>query len=55
MPFMSWVHEKADVHKVNYTSTSVEVVFEADPCFAEKVRKRVKELNGKFETDNNNQ
>ncbi len=50
MPLMSWVHEKADVQKEKFMSDSVEVVFEAKPLFAEKVRKRVEELNGKFET-----
>jgi GTP-binding protein HflX len=50
MPLMSWVHEKADVQKESFISDSVEVVFEAKPLFAEKVRKRVEELNGKFET-----
>jgi GTP-binding protein HflX len=49
MPFMSWVHEGADVHKVKYMSDSVHVNFEADPLFTEKVRKRVEELDGKFE------
>jgi GTP-binding protein HflX len=50
MPFMSWVHERADVHTVKYMSDSVQVTFEADPLFTEKVRKRVEELDGKFET-----
>jgi GTP-binding protein HflX len=50
MPLMSWVHEKADVQKESFMSDSVEVVFEAKPLFAEKLRKRVEELNGKFET-----
>ena len=49
-PFMSWVHEKAEVQKVNFTSNSVRVVFEANPLFTEKVRKRVEELDGKFGT-----
>jgi hypothetical protein len=31
-------------------SDSVQVTFEADPLFTEKVRKRVEELDGKFET-----
>jgi GTP-binding protein HflX len=50
MPFMSWVHEGADVHEVKFMNDSVQVTFEADPLFTEKVRKRVGELNGKFET-----
>jgi GTP-binding protein HflX len=48
MPFMSWVHEKANVQTVKFMSDSVQVVFEANPLFAEKVRKRVEELDGKF-------
>jgi GTP-binding protein HflX len=51
MQFMSWVHNSADVQKTSYTSNSVEVVFEANPSFAEKVRKRVEEFDGKFETN----
>ncbi len=48
MPFMSWVHERANVQKVKYLNNSVQVVFEANPLFTEKVRKRVEELDGKF-------
>ena len=50
MPFMSWVHERADVQEVKFLSASVQVTFEANPLFAEKVRKRVEELDGKFGT-----
>jgi GTP-binding protein HflX len=50
MPFMSWVHERADVQKVKFMSNSVQVSFEANPLFTEKVRKRVEELDGKFGT-----
>jgi GTP-binding protein HflX len=50
MPFMSWVHERADVQKVKFMSNSVQVTFEANPLFTEKVRKRVEELDGKFGT-----
>jgi GTP-binding protein HflX len=50
MQFMSWVHERAEVHKVKFMSDSVQATFEADPLFTEKVRKRVEELDGKFET-----
>jgi GTP-binding protein HflX len=48
MPFMSWVYERADVQKVKFMSDSVQVIFEANPLFTEKVRKRVEELDGKF-------
>jgi GTP-binding protein HflX len=49
MPIVSWVHEKADVKKANFMNDSVELIFEAKPLFAEKVKKRVEALNGKFE------
>jgi len=54
MSFMSWIHERADVQKVSYMGDSVQVILEAAPWFAEKVRKRVKELGGKFETNHEN-
>jgi GTP-binding protein HflX len=53
MSFMSWVHESADVKVAKFMSDSVEVTFEANPLFAEKVRKRVEELDGKFEANSN--
>ena len=52
MPLVSWVHKGADVKKTNYTENSVRMVFEARPEFAEKVKNRVEELDGKFETNN---
>ena len=51
MPFISWVHEKTDIRKENFTNDSVQVVFEATPELAEQVRRKVEELNGKFETN----
>jgi len=51
MPFMSWVHENADVKETKFMSDSVQVTFEANPAFAEKIRKRVEELDGKFGTN----
>jgi GTPase len=48
MPFMSWVHESADVKEAKFMSDSIQVLFEANPSVAEKVRKRVEELDGKF-------
>jgi GTP-binding protein HflX len=54
MSFMSWIHERADVQKVSYMSDSVQVILEAAPWFAEKVRKRVKDLGGKFEANHEN-
>jgi GTP-binding protein HflX len=51
MQFMSWVHESADVKEVKFMSDSVHVIFEANPLFAEKIRKRVEKLDGKFGTN----
>jgi len=51
MPFISWVHGKTDVRKENFTNDSVEIVFEATPELAEHVRRKVEELNGRFETN----
>lgn len=47
MPFIAWLYKTADVQTTEYTENSVRVVFEANPSFAEKVRKRVEqEFNG---------
>jgi GTP-binding protein HflX len=51
MSLVSWVHKGADVKKTEYTENSVQMVFEAPPEFAEKVKNRVEELNGKFESN----
>ncbi len=51
MTLVSWVYSKADVKKANYQADTVEVDFEADPEFAEKVKSKVVELNGKFKTN----
>ena len=50
MPFISWVHEKANVQNTKFLSDSVQIMFEANPIFTEKVRKRVDKFNGKFGT-----
>jgi GTP-binding protein HflX len=55
MPFLSWVHNCANVKKTDYANNSAQVVFEADPSFVEGVRKRVEELGGKLEIIRNNQ
>jgi GTP-binding protein HflX len=49
MSFISQLFKSADVQTVNYTENSVHIVFEAIPWFAEKVKKRVEEFNGKLE------
>jgi GTPase len=49
MSLISSVHKGADVKKIEYTNDCVQVVLEANPEFAEKLKRRVQELNGKFE------
>ena len=50
MPFMGWLYKGADVQTADYTESSVHVVFEANPSFAEKVRNRVEqEFHAKVE------
>jgi GTP-binding protein HflX len=51
MPFISWLHGKADVHKENFTNDSVEVVFEAPPELAEQVKRKVTDLHGKYQAN----
>ncbi len=48
--FISWLHSKADVHSIRYEGDGVHVDFESVPWFAEKVRERVIELGGTFES-----
>lgn len=48
MSFLSWLFERADVLRVKYTGESMNVVFEAIPWFADKVRGRVEKLEGTF-------
>jgi GTPase len=55
MSLVSWVHKGADVKKVEYTETAVQITFDASPEFMEKARNRVKELGGKFEVKTNPQ
>ena len=51
MPFISWVHQKTDIQKEEYTNDSIKVEFEANPSVAEQVRRKVEDLNGKFQTN----
>jgi GTP-binding protein HflX len=48
MPFISWLHQKTDVHQEDFTNDSVQVVFEAPPELTDQVKRKVEELNGKF-------
>ncbi len=50
MPFLSWVHEQSDVKRTTYSQNSVNILLEASPSVAEKVRRRVEDLDGKIET-----
>ncbi len=49
MSFISWLFKSADVQTLKYRDNFAYIVFEAVPSFAEKVRSRVEEFNGKFE------
>jgi GTP-binding protein HflX len=48
LSFLSWLFTNADVQKANYEDKNVNVVFEAVPEFADKVKGRVEKLNGTF-------
>lgn len=49
MPLISWIHQKADIHKEEFTNTSVNVDFEANPQVMEQIRRKVQDLNGQFQ------
>lgn len=51
MPFISWVHEVAEVKSKSFNNDSVQIVFEANPQFTEQIRKKVEQLNGKFQSN----
>jgi GTP-binding protein HflX len=55
MPFISWVHEKAEVKKEEFLGDCVQVDFEANPQIAEQIRKKVEKFNGKFTQPSNGQ
>jgi len=48
--FLNWLFSRADVQSLNYEVDTVNIVFESVPWFAEKVRERVMELGGTFQT-----
>jgi GTP-binding protein HflX len=50
MTFISWIHEKTDVVETLYTDNSIKVKLKANPLFVIKLKKRVQEMNGEFET-----
>jgi GTP-binding protein HflX len=49
MPFISWVHGKTHIEKEAFTNETVEVIFESTPSLVEQVKRKVEELNGKFQ------
>lgn len=49
MPFISWMHQKADIHKEEFTNDSVNVEFEASTSVMEQVRRKVQDFHGKFQ------
>ncbi len=48
MSFLSWLFGRADVQDVKYEGDSVNAVFESVSWFADKVRNRVEQLDGTF-------
>jgi GTP-binding protein HflX len=49
MPFLSWVHQKTDLHHEEFTNDSVQVIFEANPAVMEQIKRKVQDFNGKFQ------
>jgi len=51
-PFISWLHNRAEVHGLKYEGDGVSLTFKSVPWFAEKVRHKVKQLGGTFDIKN---
>lgn len=49
MPFLSLLHQRTDVQTIEYHGDHAKIIFESTPSFAEKIRNRIKELDGNFE------
>lgn len=49
MQFISWLFKRADVQNIEYKGDSANIIFEANPSFAEKVKSHVENFNGKIE------
>lgn len=49
MSFISWLFKVANVQTLQYVGSSAQVIFEATPSLAEKVRNRVERFNGRLE------
>lgn len=50
MSFLSWLFSRTDIHYLKYESGNMNIIFEAVPLFADKVRGRVEQLGGTFNT-----
>jgi len=50
MSFVSWLFGSAVTHKIEYENDKMKVVFESIPWFADKVKGRVEQLGGNFNT-----
>jgi len=48
MPFISWLHNRAEVHGLKYEDNGVSLTFKSVPWFADKVRHKVEQLGGTF-------
>lgn len=48
MPFISWLHNRAEVRGLKYEGDGVSLTFKSVPWFADKVRHEVKQLGGTF-------
>jgi GTP-binding protein HflX len=50
MSFVSWLFGRAVTHHIEYENDKMKVVFESIPWFADKVKGRVEQLGGNFNT-----
>jgi len=50
MPFISWLHNRVEVHGLKYEGDGVSLTFKSVPWFADKVRHKVEQLGGTFNT-----
>ncbi len=48
MPFISWLHDRAEVHGLKYQGDGMSLTFKAVPRFADKVRNKAEHLGGTF-------
>ncbi len=50
MSFLSWLFSRANIRDLKYEGENMNIVFEAVPLFADKVRGCVEQLGGTFNT-----